>query len=134
MREAVGRQLKRSPIHTDPAKVRSWRQRTAKRLPPMSARRQAELPERAVVREAVIRRDRTCQIAARGYLHTCWGPLTFHHRRKESDQGAYSMDNGAAVCAAGNDAMESDPDLARWARSVGLVVRRGDPEWESLGR
>ena len=90
-----------------------------------------------LVREQVFARDRFCQVHHLGYrsyaVGRCYGPLTPHHRRKASQGGAYSTENLVVACLAHNEALEADAGLARWAHSVGLVVRRGDPEWEGLG-
>lgn len=90
----------------------------------------AERIRRSAIRDEVFRRDGGCRMAGHG---ECFGPLTFHHRRKASAGGAYSVDNGAALCAAMNDRIESDADFAALARSLGLVVRRGDDEWDACG-
>ena len=113
------------------------RQRTS--LPARSQKRTDELPERRAVWAVVHTRDRVCQVrviaAATGYAAPpCRGRLTPHHRRKASAGGAYTTTNLVVACAGCNEAMEADADLARWAHSVGLVVRRGDEEWERLGR
>lgn len=106
--------------------------RRVKRLSPRSKRRESALAERAIVRERVFARDHwRCQVAERaaetGYdAGHCFGRLELHERRKASQGGAYDEANGVAVCSHHNAAMESDADLARWARSVGLVLRRGD--------
>jgi hypothetical protein len=62
----------------------------------------------------------------------CHGPLTVHERRRRSDSG--SLENRAnlvVACLAHNSAMA---DCARgdvWHRH-GLVVLRGDPEYQAL--
>lgn len=107
------------------------------RIKPVSDKRRAEAPEHAVIRERVFARDRFCQVYALGYTRyavgPCHGPMTPHHRRKASAGGGYSFENLVAACLHHNEAMESDAGLARWAHSVGLVVKRGDDEWASLG-
>lgn len=92
-----------------------------------------EAAARFAIRAEVFARDHfLCRLTgAPGVIHRL--PLDFHHRRKASQGGAYSVANGAVLCRACNEGVESDADLAAYARSVGLVVRRGDPEWESLG-
>lgn len=110
-----------------------------KHLAPRSAKREAARAERTVTRELVFARDRhTCQVVAAGAatnyaVGRCYGPLTPHHRRKEGQGGAYNLDNLRAACSFHNDQLEADANLAAWAHGVGLVVRRGDPEWEALG-
>lgn len=106
---------------------------------PLSSRRAAELSERATTRDLVFRRDRyLCQVMVKAdedawTVSPCFGPLTPHHRRKASQGGAYSTENLVTVCAGHNDEVEANAMLAAWCNSVGLVVRRGDAEWGSLG-
>lgn len=126
------------PLRSNPATMADWRRRTTRPLPPQSDKRAGESEARRIVRLAVIARDRICQVhviaQAQGrYVGPCSGPLTYGHRRKASQGGAYSMENGLAECVGHNCALEQNADLARWAHSVGLVVRRGDAEWASLG-
>lgn len=78
--------------------------------------------ERAV-RAAVFERDGGCLLA---HHSPCFGVLTPHHRRKAGQGGAYTEANLVALCAAHNDQLEADADLAAYARSIGLVLRRGD--------
>jgi 5-methylcytosine-specific restriction endonuclease McrA len=98
-------------------------------------RKSPQKDERADVRAEVYARDRwLCQVAR--LLPTagpCFGVLTPHHRRKSGQGGHYSVANLVAACAGHNDALESDADLAAHARAAGLVVRRGDAEWDELG-
>lgn len=55
-----------------------------------------------------------------------------HELRKRSDQGSLSNpDNLLAAHNVCNGWVEREPRLARL---LGLVVRRGDPAWEELGR
>lgn len=67
----------------------------------------------------------------------CYGPLTFHHRRKASSGGAYTPANGLTACLGHNRWIEDEPDAAR---ALGgetpwwLVVTEGDAEWTQLGR
>lgn len=105
------------------------------RLAPISARRRNERDERRAVRDEVYGRDGyACQVAARVEdPGRCYGPMTPHHRRKAGQQGAYTAANLVTVCAHHNERLEADPDLAARARAAGLVVRPGDPEWETLG-
>lgn len=115
------------PLMANPDKTRAWQQRSrdSQRL---------DTDERAV-RDAVFRRDGyQCQLRDVEPDHRCYGPLTFQHRRKASAQGAYSVANGATLCADGNRRIEQDADLAELAHQAGLVVREGDPEFEALGR
>lgn len=127
------------PLRANPAKAREWQQR--------SRENQRLDPDERAVREAVFARDgHRCLL--RDHVDTwvrvddgrlvvevprCWGPLTFHHRRKASAQGAYSEANGATLCAGHNRFVEDEPD-AVVELMPSLVVREGHPEWEQLGR
>lgn len=59
-----------------------------------------------------------------------------HHRRKMSDQGARMLRaNVLLACNWSNGWIEDNPALVRETPSLRhLCVRKGDPEWESLGR
>lgn len=83
-----------------------------------------------MIRALVFARDRDCQLRDLG---PCAGGPTFHHRRKEGRGGAYTVANGALLCAHHNTLIEHDADVAREAHTRGLVVRLGDPEWDALG-
>jgi len=127
-------------VNRDPDKLRAWRARSK---PLRSSRRPRERRDetrsetrstRSEIRARVARRDRVCQVAALvDDAGRCFGGLTPHHRRKASAGGGYTEANLVAVCAHHNDQLEADADLAAAARRVGLVVRRGDPEWDQLG-
>lgn len=81
------------------------------------------------VRAAVFARDGGCVLA--GVAVRCGGGLTFHHRRKAGAAGAYTVQNGAALCAIHNTWVEDNPKLVRdWHPD--LVVRPGDDEWLEL--
>lgn len=119
--------MKRSPLR------RGGPLRRRTRLAPMSAKRRASMPARAEVREAVFRRDGGCVLAIWADLAgPCFGPLTFHHRRKASAGGAYSEANGLTLCARHNGWVEDAPSAAR-ELDPRLVVRAGDSEWVRLG-
>lgn len=83
------------------------------------------------MRALVFARDRRCRLGGVPGAGRCYGRLTYHHRRKASQGGSYSVDNGAALCAHHNDALEADADLAALGRALGLVLLRGDP-WAPL--
>ena len=117
---------RRTPLRANPEKVRAWQDRSRK---PLKSKKRRTPAERAV-RERVFERDGHCQLVGHG---DCFGPLTPHHRRKESDQGAYSEANLVSLCSFHNGQLEADADLARVGRRLGLVVRRGDDGWEQLG-
>lgn len=94
----------------------------------------AEKDRRAVERQAVFEAaGYKCQLVGIPEAGRCFGGLTFHHRRKAGQGGGYIRQNGAALCAHHNDEIEADADLAVLAHELGLVVKRGDPEWERLG-
>ncbi len=108
-------------------------------MPTSKLRARAPMPEgerarRLDVRRAIVKRDRGCVLAGVPGAGDCFGGLTPHHRRKASAQGGYTVENLVCLCAGHNDGLESDADLARLGRDRGLVVRRGDPEFELLGR
>lgn len=90
-------------------------------------RRQLEQEDRPTIRRAVFERDRwTCQLERVEGAGACFGGLTYQHRRKESQGGAYTVDNGVTLCAGHNTRIEAEADLARIARQRGLVLRAGD--------
>jgi hypothetical protein len=107
-----------------------------KSLAPRSKKKAAAQrdPERDRVREAVFTRDgHACQVAPLA-TDGCFGGLTYGHRRKEGQGGGYTLANGSTQCAHHNTQLEADADLARRARAAGIVVRRGDPEFDTLGQ
>lgn len=58
--------------------------------------------------------------------------VTLHELRKRSDTGSVlNEDNCLRACAPCNSWVEDHPRLAH---DLGLVIRRGDPQWASLGR
>ncbi len=91
----------------------------------MSDKRRAELEDRRRVREAVLERDRTCVLAQRLRdrpdlpIHTCRGPLTYHHLWKEGQGGPYTEDNGVALCLEANAGWVESWPLE--AKVLGLV-------------
>ena len=66
-------------------------------------------------------------------LHACRRrAVTLHELRKRSDTGSVlNEDNCMRACAPCNSFVEDHPRLAH---DLGLVIRRGDPQWSSLGR
>lgn len=117
------------------------------RLQPVSKARRGKRDEHRAVRDEVFARDGwTCRLAEHvGDIVTtdllgtrtrvvpdCWGPLTFHHRRKASAGGGYTTENGAVLCSWHNSWVEDEPAAAREA-APHLVVRRGDPDWDGCG-
>lgn len=77
------------------------------------------------IRTAVFDRDGGCLLDE---YSPCFGVLTVHHRRKASQGGGYTLDNLAALCQFHNDEIEADADLAAYCRTVGLVLKAGDPD------
>lgn len=120
--------MKRSPM---PLRLAPLERRTpiGRGKPPKRKKRRT--PAERQIRELVLERDGGCRLAGHG---VCFGPLTYHHRRKEGRGGAYTLANGAALCAHHNGQLEADAALARLGHRLGLVVREGDPEWNSLGK
>lgn len=91
-----------------------------------------ERRRRDEVRTAVFKRDGyRCLFAGVHGAGPCFGQLTFHHRRKASQGGEYSVANGGSLCVHHNDELEADADLAVLGRSLGLVLLAGDP-WTPL--
>lgn len=137
--ELVRAVKRRRGLVANPEKTRAWQDRSRRAL--------ALGPDERAVRDAVFARDgHTCRLRAQvGVFVTvddarlvveiprCLGPLSFHHRRKASASGAYVEANGAALCVGHNRFVEDEPEVAV-AVDPFLVVREGDPEWESLGR
>lgn len=136
---------------SSPDKIRAWQQRSKglsrskgidrgeRVLPGTHSKLRAkplpadERARRLDVRKAIVARDRGCLLRLVPGAGDCFGGLTPHHRRKASDQGAYNEVNLVCLCAGHNDGLEADADLAAIGRRLGLVVRRGDPEFDDLG-
>lgn len=137
---------------SSPEKIREWEQRSrdralarerevgrGERILPKSRLRAKPLPDdekerRRLIRREVWQRDRRCLLYLVPGAGECFGGPTYHHRRKDGQGGAYSVANGATLCAGHNSGIEADADLSKLAESLDLVVRRGHPEWEALGR
>lgn len=84
-------------------------------------------------REQVYERDGRCTLAHLPHAGPCGGYPTPHHRRKAGQGGAYTLTNLVAACSVHNDRLEENADMAKAARVEGLVVRRGDPDWDLCG-
>lgn len=127
-------------LASNPDKIREWQDRSRDR----ARERERSTPQgpnrlttdEAEVRRQVFARDGRCVLRDHGDVAgRCWGQWSFHHRRKASDQGAYVVANGLTLCIGHNRWVEDEPDLARDLDvTPSLVVRQGDPEWESLGK
>lgn len=81
------------------------------------------------VRSAVFARDGDCLL--RGFTMRCGGGLEYHHRRKASSAGAFTVQNGATLCSLHNAYVEDHPALIE-AHHPYLIVRPSDPEWLEL--
>lgn len=92
-----------------------------KRKPAGELRAEAEV--RAVV---FARAGYRCQLADQAGAGSCWGGLTYQHRRKASQGGQYTVENGAALCAHHNTELEANADLAQLGVQLGLVLLAGD--------
>ncbi len=107
-------------------------------IPRSSALAIADAARERTVRDEVFARDGyRCVLADHiesAWFPRCSGPLTFHHRRKASAGGSYTVQNGVSACLTHNLWVEEAPVDARTVLGGFLVVREGDPEWESLGR
>lgn len=109
-------------LKANPDTTRAWQRRTQKALPWRSAKRKDEAPTRAAVREAVFERDgHTCRMRALEN-HDCLGHLTPHHLRREGQGGEYAATNLIALCAAGNDGVDTMAE----AHAFGLVQYGSD--------
>ena len=96
--------LKRTALVRGTSKLR-----TRKRLNPVSQKKRAGAPEREAVRQAVFARDGHCVALDLWPGHRCWGDQrkTFHHVKKASAGGAYSVANGRTLCSGFNDWIET---------------------------
>ena len=118
-------------LRRDTPKARKWASGRRTPLRSRGARRTAEKPSESKVKALVFARDyQTCRLAWH-QDSKCTGRLTPHHLRKASAGGAYIVENLVTLCAGHNGWVEDNPDEATM---LGLVVREGDPGWESLGR
>lgn len=109
--------------------------RTPLKRTPIKTTRRAKSVDRDEIRETVFRRDGyRCRLRGVPGAGRCFGPLTFHHRRKDGQGGGYSVDNGSSLCVGHNDGIEADADLALLARTMGLVLKRGDVWTEAHDR
>lgn len=104
------------------------------RLAPVSAKRRAEHKASRPVVALVFERDRGCLASRRpDVCGPCSGPLTPHHVRKDSQGGAWDLDNLVSLCWAHNCVwVEGNPAEAH---ALGLVARRGEPityAWERM--
>jgi hypothetical protein len=127
---------RKTPLRADPQKVMGWQRRSRKRLKPQSDKRAAGAADRAAVREQVFERDHyRCQwplerihavVHAGGRMpnamllafHT--EDLTYHHLRKASAGGEYSVANGLTLCSFHNSMIE---DFPIECELVDLVIR-----------
>lgn len=101
------------------------------RLSPISARRRADLPRRAQVRDDVHARDGGCLLEHYG-IGPCGGRLELHELRKASQgDDTYTFDNGVSLCTVHNQWVEDNPTLAHL---LGLVIRAGDNPADATAR
>lgn len=90
------------------------------RLRPVSEAKRAAKPSEAQVRGEVFLRDGfKCRIAPLVPDVACWGRLTYHHLRKASQGGEYTVENGLTACQLHNDWVEIEPIRAK---ELGLVL------------
>lgn len=108
------------------------------RLAQRGARSLAEQEEYSAAKEVLEREARgRCAIgpliAGVDPRHRCSGRYDAPHHLRKTGQGGSKINraNMVAACNPCNGWVEDEPDLAR---SLGLVVREGDDEWERLGR
>lgn len=101
------------------------------RLAPISARRRADLPRRARVRDDVHARDGGCLLEQYG-IGPCGGRLELHELRKASQgDDTYTAANGVSLCTIHNGWVEDNPLLAH---VLGLVIRAGDDPADATAR
>lgn len=92
-------------------------------LPRQSAKRKAEAPLRAGVRERVHERDGGCQAAVKIPGHVCASPFPDRPRLEVHEVEARGVHPGShlvddlcvLLCQAGHDAATEDPDSPEWA-------------------
>lgn len=103
------------------------------RLRPVSAKRLAQRPANAIVREYVFARDTRCVLWGHPDVPPCHGaPLTPHHLEKAWKGSGFTPENLITLCAFHNDIwVEGNPDDA-W--EMGLVVRNGDTHEDAAQR
>lgn len=78
-----------------------------------------EKAQHDTVREEVFRRDGyRCRLAGVSGAGRCFGPLTYHHRRKNGQGGLYTVSNGATLCAHHNDELEANVKLVAIAKAM----------------
>ena len=127
--------MKRTELERNPGQARAWERRSRRPLPVKSRRRRTGKTGTDKVRAEVFDRDGGCML--QGIGPACLGRLTYHHRRKAGAGGAYTPDNGVALCVRHNLLVEDEPGMFvgdGHLADLGLVVREGDPEWERLGK
>lgn len=116
--------MKRSPLNSDPDKVRAWQQRSRRPLRQQSPKKAAERKDNRSVSEQVFERDGwSCALHGVAEAGPCFGKLTPHHLLKASAGGEHSLENLISLCQYHNGLVEDRPN---WAHSVGLVVRMGE--------
>lgn len=86
------------------------------------------------VNDAVFRRDGRCLVDHLREVGACYGPLTYHHLRKQGmggRKGPRTEAGGIALCAHHNGWVEDHPNAAR---GLGLVVCGGIEPDEAAAR
>lgn len=119
--------MKRTPLppRTTPLRrtpLRSGRTKTKRRPDPLPV----AIAKDIVRRDMLARDGHRCQLDNVPGAGRCAGRLTPHHRRKSGQGGGYTLENLVTLCAGHNDRLEADADLALLARTMGLVLKRGD--------
>lgn len=111
--------LKRSALKRGkPLQAKTGLKRGNTRLKPISDAKRAQKPARNALTQKVFERDSfTCQIASL-VAEPCFGRLTPHHLKKESQGGPHTMSNVIAACVFHNDWVEDHPTQAK---ALGLV-------------
>lgn len=75
----------------------------------MSNKRRRQQRAWSGIREQVIERDQTCQLAARMEGHQCYGAGHVHHILRRSQGGSDHPSNLVLLCAAAHDWTHNNP-------------------------
>jgi hypothetical protein len=107
-------------------------------VPQMSDKRKGENAERRKLGGPARCEIRDVLLTSRQPLPTgtlaCCGPLAWHERRFRSAGGSITNPaNLLGACSCHNELASNAADMCRQLFGSALVVREGDPEYESLG-
>lgn len=101
-----------------------------KRKTENTERRKLGVPARCEIRDALL----TSRPPLSAGILSCCGPLAWHERRFRSAGGSITNpDNLVGACQCHNEWVANAANQARRLAGTALVVREGDPEYQSLG-